>query len=463
MADLAGVYFVDLALIYEKNLENVTRCHLRAPDIGTLSPYYTCTPRKSRGSLGESKYGLALAYCRRTGKRPRRSLDQGFRRAWRQHRPRRDNDWVLPDPERYLSGTHARVDFRAGSYIVVDTSSNGTYVNDATEPLGKFHEYTLQDGDFLRLGNYEFRVSIDATNDFPPDASGIVAYDGGPPSAAVRSTTANDLGADLDLSELLETGSPIEAPAPLPATGSAPARNVYSQSVVPEAPAPAESATPWHMMTRPVRISGDAGELDPGLAALCRGAGIEPQQLAPAARAAALQLAGQLLRESLLGLMELDQGRGELGNRLGVATASPEEAQPALNLSRGSVQDILTRLLSRPAMRAGSVDALRDKFRELKSQNAATLAAMQAALDELLARFSPAELEERFARSARRGVTQLPGSKERYWELYAELYATLSQRTAAGFPHLFAETFARDFDTRMSELAPPRRGSFGGE
>ena len=144
----------------------------------------------------------------------------------------RDNDWVLPDPERYLSGTHARVDFRAGSYIVVDTSSNGTYVNDASEPLGKFHEYTLQDGDFLRLGSYEFRVSIDATNDFPPDA-GFVAYDGGPPSAAVRRTTANDLGADLDLSELLETGSPQPLPAQLAPDGGAPARNVYGQTVLP--------------------------------------------------------------------------------------------------------------------------------------------------------------------------------------------------------------------------------------
>jgi type VI secretion system FHA domain protein len=375
----------------------------------------------------------------------------------------RDNDWVLPDPERYLSGTHARVDFRAGSYVVVDTSSNGTYINDANEPLGKFHEYTLQDGDFLRLGGYEFRVSIDATNDFPPDASGIIAYDGGPPSAAVRTTTANDLGADLDLSELLETGSSIPLPEPLKPGGRAAVRNVYGQAVVAESPAAGgEGGTPWHMMTRPVRVTRDNADVEPGLAAFCRGAGIDPQQLAPEARAAALQLAGQMLRESLLGLMELQQGRAELRNRLGVSAAGADDVQSPLNLSRGSVQDILTRLLSRTSMRAGSVDALRDKFRELKGQNAATLAAMQSALTELLTRFSPAELEERFGRSARRGMPQPPG-KERYWELYNELYATLAQLAPAGFPHLFAETFARDFDARMSELAPPRRGSFGSE
>src|SRR5271167_2740213 len=62
-----------------------------------------------------------------------------------------DNAWILPDPERYLSGKHARVDFRAGSYVLVDTSSNGTYINGAQVPLGKYHDYPLKDGDYIRL------------------------------------------------------------------------------------------------------------------------------------------------------------------------------------------------------------------------------------------------------------------------------------------------------------------------
>src|SRR5471030_502311 len=115
-----------------------------------------------------------------------------------------DNEWILPDPERYLSGKHARVDFRAGAYMLVDTSSNGTYVNGAQVPLGKYHDYQLRDGDYIRLGEYELLVSIDKTNDFPPDPGAIVAYDGQSASSAIKKSTANDLGADLDLSQLLE-------------------------------------------------------------------------------------------------------------------------------------------------------------------------------------------------------------------------------------------------------------------
>src|ERR1700721_877162 len=163
-----------------------------------------------------------------------------------------DNEWILPDPERYLSGKHARVDFRAGNYILVDTSSNGTYVNGAQIPLGKYHDYQLKDGDYIRLGEYELLVSIDKSNDFPPEESAIVAYDGQSPSSAVKKSTANDLGAGLDLSQLLEPSDLLTADS-----GVRP-RDAYGQSLPGSAEPPMQTraeleadaaGTPWHMMT----------------------------------------------------------------------------------------------------------------------------------------------------------------------------------------------------------------------
>src|ERR1700744_5838258 len=161
-----------------------------------------------------------------------------------------DNEWILPDPERYLSGKHARIDFRAGAYVLVDTSSNGTYVNGAQVPLGKYHDYQLKDGDYVRLGEYELLVSIDKSNDFPPEQSAIVAYDGQAPSSSVKKSTANDLGADLDLSQLLEPSN-----LNLADSGVRP-RDAYGQSLPPtdEPLGDDASGTPWHMMTRPLRV-----------------------------------------------------------------------------------------------------------------------------------------------------------------------------------------------------------------
>ncbi|MCW8999900.1 MAG: FHA domain-containing protein, partial [Kangiellaceae bacterium] len=48
-----------------------------------------------------------------------------------------DNTWILADPERFLSGVHSEIVFENGSYYLVDTSTNGTYLNNSGEPLGK--------------------------------------------------------------------------------------------------------------------------------------------------------------------------------------------------------------------------------------------------------------------------------------------------------------------------------------
>ena len=179
-----------------------------------------------------------------------------------------DNAWILPDPERYLSGKHARIDFRAGAYVLVDTSSNGTYINGAQVPLGKYHDYTLKDGDYVRLGEYELLVSIDKSNDFPPDESAIVAYDGQSGSSAVKKSTANDLGADLDLSLLLEPSGRLSGDS-----GVRP-RDAYGQSVHRRDGGsinPESSGTPWHMLTRPIKVEGKGGRDSGGLSAAALG------------------------------------------------------------------------------------------------------------------------------------------------------------------------------------------------
>jgi type VI secretion system FHA domain protein len=72
------------------------------------------------------------------------------------------NDWVLQDPERYLSSRHCQVASENGQYYLVDMSTNGTFVNGAMEPLGKGNRVALNNGDRFSLGDYEFQVSLAA-------------------------------------------------------------------------------------------------------------------------------------------------------------------------------------------------------------------------------------------------------------------------------------------------------------
>ncbi|HVJ30024.1 MAG TPA: type VI secretion system-associated FHA domain protein TagH, partial [Gammaproteobacteria bacterium] len=76
-----------------------------------------------------------------------------------------ESDWVLPDGQRYLSSRHASIDFRSGSYYIVDTSTNGVYVNDSEQPVGRGNPQRLFTGDRIRLGEYEISVEIKGDDD----------------------------------------------------------------------------------------------------------------------------------------------------------------------------------------------------------------------------------------------------------------------------------------------------------
>src|SRR5579863_2201311 len=75
-----------------------------------------------------------------------------------------DNDWVLPDPVRYVSAHHARVHFREGNFYLEDVSTNGVYVNDDMEPLAKRGSsgYRLVNGDVLRIGEYHIVAALES-------------------------------------------------------------------------------------------------------------------------------------------------------------------------------------------------------------------------------------------------------------------------------------------------------------
>ncbi len=72
----------------------------------------------------------------------------------------RDNSWVLPDPNRYVSSCHAVVDVADGRFRITDTSTNGLFLNGSSTALGRDQRATLSDGDRLVLGDYEIAVRV---------------------------------------------------------------------------------------------------------------------------------------------------------------------------------------------------------------------------------------------------------------------------------------------------------------
>ena len=91
-----------------------------------------------------------------------------------------ENDLVLPDPDRTLSKRHCAIEDHNGNVLVLDMSTNGTFLNYGKLPLGTVPT-PLNDGDILSLGPYEILVSIRAEGAADPGlpdplADGPVSY-----------------------------------------------------------------------------------------------------------------------------------------------------------------------------------------------------------------------------------------------------------------------------------------------
>ena len=386
-----------------------------------------------------------------------------------------DNDWVLPDPARYVSAHHARVQFREGHFYLQDVSTNGVYVNDATEPLAKRGSsgYRLANGDMLRIGEYHIVAAVDVR---PPEEEPLAAV---PTSIQVlrplKRRVERDIGAPINLEDLLLTAEESGPVLPVNAYGQtvdsgkvrALARTLDPLPPLrPSAPEPApaasapiaplgESVSSESISQRMARLaeavarepkSGSSAvaleDLRSGLDAFCRGAGIASESLPADAHGRLLHLAGRLFRESFVGFKELERTRAETRNRYRIESPAPDEDDPRPSLANLTVEDLLvTLLVNHEGRRLDSVQWLRETIGEAKLHEQATAQATRAAFVEFLDRLDPAELEARFERAARRGKART-ADKAQYWELFTTFYRNLIEMPADHLPHTFVEAFA---------------------
>jgi type VI secretion system FHA domain protein len=372
-----------------------------------------------------------------------------------------DNEWPLPDSLRFVSGRHASFEYHGGEWRVVDTSSNGTWINDEVDPIGKGRARRLQQGDLLRIGEYVIEVTIAADNDFAPD-SALVGADDDSLESELLLTTHGDIGASLDVKSLLSGPEPVE-PVRAGKPAAAASYGAYGPVLVPpvrparrevsaEPPMPPPNAAPPPTAAQLASVPPPPRQepLTVALAALSRGLGLDLTTLPPERQAAALSVAGQLLREFTLGVMaqlkDARDHRERFGDTIGHGVPDPNPMQ-----AFSDVDEVLRRMLLNPGNRfLPPVESVRDAFSDLAGQTQAADVATREAVHALVAQFAPESLVPRFERSlAPVGAT---GDRARYWEMYRDMHRVIAQPRADGLPHAYAEAYAQ---TLAQELAGP--------
>lgn len=367
-----------------------------------------------------------------------------------------DNDWVLPDPARFLSGHHARVHFRHGLFLLEDTSTNGIYLNDASDPIPKQTPCELHNGDILRLGEYEVVVAIDGTAEHTAERTAgieVAGHMAEQPEVATAPRVDDNLDISLSPSALFQV-------EPAAASGALQVGNAFGQAVVlpfgnrpaPSPPMPQQAENSDIIAARrmeKLKRTIEAREAqNPGaraaFEAFCRGAGIEAAGLPQDASIAMLQLAGRLLRESLVGIKDLEVKQAELRHGLGLNDSDPNDQTAPFRIT-APADDLLSGMLaSHGSRRLDAAQWLRQVFEHRKRHDAALGLALPAAVAQVLQELEPRTLEERFERSSKRNMM---GARPTNWELYGEFFRQLvDTQTDSGLPHLFTDRLRIAYD-----------------
>ncbi len=365
-----------------------------------------------------------------------------------------ENDWILPDPDKYISGRHATIDCKGGIYYLVDTSSNGVYVNDENEPIGKGNPRRLFNGDVLHLGDFEITVSIDEGEDLeipePPPPTVVPDHiEQLVPEVTLKTGIAlldeEEITGDEEFQSALFGSSVGSLDSDLPAT-----------------PAPANESSGIHdyedvgPVRQPQRMDASAEGL---FAAFLDGLGVARRDLHPSLDAAeAMRNAGQVLREYVGGTEKLLQNRADLKTtfHLDQTAILPKRNNP-LKLSQNTEDSIRQLLVGREGEYLAPKDAVKEVCRDLLVHQEAFLDAMTAAFIDFAERFDPEELVESFDNTMKRKPLFQFLADGKYWQLYRDLYPIMTEKGGGRFPQMFAEEFVKAYERQVADALRPDR------
>ena len=403
----------------------------------------------------------------------------------------KDNQWVVADPERHLSKKHCQFVYGVGEWEVHDFSTNGTFLNQAGDPIGKGASQKLRNGDRVKFGLYEIEVIIDEEeavherSDFLPSRSDVRPYqDARLPSSSSMLDAPNSPILPADFDPLAPNPEPFSGPTDsdhVPALQSAfrppgpvaiipddwdvdlSAANPRPQPAHPpqaEQPAPTPAAAPVKTERRaptPAAAPSAVAASDAAVVeAFLRGVAMNDAALPDPEKT--LERIGAALRASVNGLRQTLMARSSIKDefRIEQTMIRPTGNNP-LKFSLDD-DDALATLLGIGRRGGMPVDeAIAEAFDDLRMHELATISAMQAAVRVLLAQFDPEIIEQKAGGG---GLQIHPAQKKaKAWEAFGQLHKSVTQALSDDFDSVFGKAFARAYEQAIEKLTSDRASS----
>jgi predicted component of type VI protein secretion system len=352
------------------------------------------------------------------------------------------NDWILPDPDQFISGKHATIDYKAGIYYLMDLSTNGIFVNQEEEPIGKGNPRRLFNGDLLRMGDFEFRVTLDEGESLsmpPPEPMTVV------PDHVERLVSEDSMRTGIDLLGEEEMTGDAEFENALFGSAVAKKENKKGNGQMDKHANPFAPPAKEEVVKRL--------DLENLLDAFMKGLDISRADIHPSTNPlTVMENAGKVLKEFVDGTSDLLSRRGGVKAmfRLDQTTVMPKHNNP-LKLAENTRDSMMQLLIGKEGDYLSPVDAVREVCADLKIHQTAMLEAMMSAFVEYIGRFDPQALQENFDRTLNSKPLFRVKNQLKYWQLYCDLYPIMTELSVGTLPHQFAEDFARAYEKHIAQ------------
>ncbi len=188
--------------------------------------------------------------------------------------------------------------------------------------------------------------------------------------------------------------------------------------------------------------------------AFLEGAGLPRARITPEQWPEIMANLGAIFRETVQGLTEILLARGDVKGefRLDRTAIGPMENNPLKTPPGrpplGLEQIMILLLIRQKDAYMSPVQAVHESFNDIKAHQLSVMAGIQAALDRLLERFDPHNLETRLQQTVLDSF--LPASrKAKYWDLFTAEYQAIAREAEDDFNELFGDEFARAYEERL--------------
>lgn len=367
---------------------------------------------------------------------------------------------VLPDPEKHISRIQAEIRASGDVYFLLNRSAiNPLKLNG--ELLKPDEQKSLEHGDEIVIAQFVLRAVMTTAED--PRKAELAQTS---PDQLYRSwdnpQAPNSISAQALASMAEQSANAHKLDfEPTPRTRTTAMLDDLNRSALSAARLPAAEA---HKKPVSAQSANELAALL--LQAFLHGAGLDelPRIAGTTERraldAATLQRIGELLKLQAEGITNLLASRKQIKSELRAdLTVIVTRNNNPLKFSPDS-RAALSHLLSTRPLR-GFMEgpaAVRDAVDDLLAHQAGFVAGMKQAMQGLIDRFDPNELEKRLKHKSMID-TMLPiNRKAKLWELFTERFGELATEAEADFEALFGQEFLRAYEERikrLSEKDPP--------